>query len=277
VWARRAAGCVNGLGSSLFGQYAYCNAPAFFAAANAAIGSGLLRVPAGGTATDGRPCPTVRDFSVVDQDQSDNVTSTYLTMPNGRTAQNTVANQTRLGTGATKLTNGSDNGLLDSFIDPALGCTPFTAPDLGDPGASVTSLALNELAAAANQPDPIALVPTSDPMTMVGGAPSASKTNLYRIGVNQPRLDAQADTGAAYCTAIYTGGMQRVEFDRTLLLAGRSPDQAHANLFAFLADRLSGSFDSLDCSDLMGEVNPVTLVSDGGLVVDATFAAPTSG
>jgi hypothetical protein len=265
------AQCVNGLGRSLFTQYAYCNAPAFFAAANVAIAAGRLTVPARQTANDGQPCPTVRDFAVVDQDQSDNVTSTYLTISRGRTAQNTAANRARLGTGATVLTNGSDNGLLDSYIDPALGCTPFTAPDLADPGVSVTSLALNELDAAATQPNPVALVPTNDPMTLVGGARSVAKTNLYRVGVDQPMLRPHADNGKAYCQSLFTTGMNRIATDRARFVRGRSPDPADANLFVFLADRLSGSFDELGCGDLLGIGNPVTLQTDGDTVVDATF------
>jgi len=65
--APAAARCVNGLGGSLFGQYAYCNAPAFFTAANAAVTAKKLSVPAAQTGKDGLPCPTVRDFGVVDQ------------------------------------------------------------------------------------------------------------------------------------------------------------------------------------------------------------------
>ena len=262
----------NGLGRSLFSQYAYCNAPAFFAAANVAIAADKLKVPARQTANDGQPCPTVRDFEVVDQDQSDNVTSTYLTVAHGRTALNSAANRARLGAGATVLTNGSDNGLLDAYIDPALGCTPFTAPDLADPGSAVTSLALNELDAAANQPNPVALVPTIDPMTRVGTAISVSKANLYRVGVDQPKLRAHADNGKAYCQSLFTTGMARIAVDKAAFVPGKSPDPADTNLFAFLADRLSGSFDELGCADLLGIANPVTLQTDGDTVVDATFA-----
>src|SRR2546421_6381660 len=160
------AHCVNGLGGSLFGQFAYCNAVAFFKAANAAIAGKKLRVPAPQTARDGLPCPTVRDFAVVDQDQSANVISSYLVFKDGRTAPNTAANRAHFGDRATVLTNGSDNGLVDKFVDPALACTPWTAPDLTDPGAKVSSVALNELAAAAWTKQPVALVPTNDPMTL---------------------------------------------------------------------------------------------------------------
>ena len=88
-------GCVNGLPGSIFGQFAYCNAPAFFTAAQTAIAAGLLTVPPIGTSTKAattQACPAVRDFRVVDMDQSDNVDTTYLLI-NGKTlAQNTAAN-----------------------------------------------------------------------------------------------------------------------------------------------------------------------------------------
>ena len=107
-----AAECVTGLGQSHFGQFAFCHAKAFFAAATTAVSAGKLRVPPIGTAADGRPCPTVRDFSLVDADQSDNVTSTYLFLRDGTTAQNTAANEAALASmGAQILINGSDNAL----------------------------------------------------------------------------------------------------------------------------------------------------------------------
>src|SRR5205085_2062331 len=88
----QAGNCVNGVNGSPFGQVWYCNAPAFFQAANQAIAAGKLKVPPLGMANDKAPCPTVRDFSVVDQDQSDNVTADYLVTNTGQTAQMTAAN-----------------------------------------------------------------------------------------------------------------------------------------------------------------------------------------
>jgi hypothetical protein len=88
-------GCVNGLPGSVFGQFAYCNTPAFFTAAQTAIAAGLLNVPPIGTSTKTtttQPCPAVRDFRVVDMDQSDNVDSTYLLIDGKTLAQNTAAN-----------------------------------------------------------------------------------------------------------------------------------------------------------------------------------------
>src|SRR6266700_6690901 len=84
--------CVNGLAGSVFGQFAYCNAPNLFNRAKQLIAQRKITVPPLGTAKDGKPCPTVRDFSVVDQDPSDNVTSRYLASAEGKLAQNTPAN-----------------------------------------------------------------------------------------------------------------------------------------------------------------------------------------
>jgi hypothetical protein len=254
--APAAAKCVNGLGNSLFGQYAYCNAPAFFAAANTAITAKKLTVPAAQTGKDGLPCPTVRDFSIVDQDQSDNVVGSYLILRNGRTAQDTAANRAKLGTRATRMTNGSDNGLVDNFVDPALGCTPWTAPDLADPGAKSAALALNELQAAANAKAPVALVPTNDPMTLVNDKPSVAKTNLYRAGVNQPALAAGTDNGRAYCRNMVAVQQARLRRDRALFGAAASPE-AGTTLYAFLLQRLHGSYDSLGCADLLNRPNPI--------------------
>ena len=253
--------CVNGANGSPFGQFAYCNAAAFFQAANAAITAKKLTVPAAQTGRDGKPCPTVRDFAVVDQDQSDNVISSYLVLPNGQTAPNTADNRNRLGGRATLLTNGSDNGLVDKFVAPALGCTPWTAPDLTDPGTMVSSVALNELAAAAWTGQPVALVPTNDPMTQVGGRTSVSKTNLYRAGVNQPALAPGSDTGRAYCRNLVDIAPPRLLLDRQLLRAAPSPDPAAApNLYAFLLQRLRSSFDLLGCAKLLHERNPIPQV-----------------
>src|SRR4051794_11723395 len=65
-----AKSCVNGVKGSVFGQMAYCNAQQFFAAAHTAN----VKPPPLGTAKDGKPCPSARDYSLVDQDQSDNTT-----------------------------------------------------------------------------------------------------------------------------------------------------------------------------------------------------------
>jgi hypothetical protein len=269
--------CVNGAQDSLFGQFAYCDAPQFFTAANKAITAGQLAIPKLGTATDGMACPTTRDFGLIDQDQSDNLVTTYLVLADGTVAQNNDANTKALA-GSNPIVNGSDNLLLDAFVDPALGCTPFTAPDLTNAGAPVSSLALDELLAAASQQDPIALVPTNDPMTLVGGQPDENKTNLYRVGVDQPPVNAATDTPTAYCTNLVQVGTQRVQLDKDLTVGAPSPDPAAANnLFTFDANRLSQSFTNLGCLDLLNIADPITITTDGnGVAVDATFSTTTA-
>ncbi len=232
---------VNGLNGDPFGQVSYSTtAPAFFAAAlqSAAI-------PAAGTGLDGQPCPTVRDFSLVDQDQSDNVTSTYRVLADGTTAQDTAAN---IALGGHRAGNASDNRLLDVFLDPALGCTPFTAPSLADPGAMVTSQGLNELSAAVNQGQPIALVPVNDPMTTAGGAFSPAKTNLYRAGVGQHVMTAPSANGNAhaYCGNIKTVAPARIALDAPFTSVSPSPDPA-LNLHDFLVARYAASVQILGC------------------------------
>jgi hypothetical protein len=99
----RHANCVNGMNGSIFGQVSFCNGTAFFAAAFQAERQGKLTVPAlAMSPKSGQLCLTTRSFDVVDQDPSDNVTTTYLLTPSGQTAQDTTSNAGNL-TGATPL------------------------------------------------------------------------------------------------------------------------------------------------------------------------------
>jgi hypothetical protein len=265
--------CVNGLPGSVFTQYAYCNAAAFFAAANGAIQSGKLQVPALGTAKDGRPCPTVRDFFIVDQDQSDNRPTQYLATARGTTAQDTAANRAALPQ-ATPLGNPSDNRLLDVFVDSALGCRAWTAPDLADPGQNVPALALNELQARMYQPTPVALVPLGDPMTEVNGVDSLQKVNLYRMGVDQPVVTAEGDADTArYCRQILRIAPERMALNRAVLTAGPSPDAAAANsLFTFLAQRLVTTYQLLNCATEINQALPLSTTSDAtGVTLSASI------
>ncbi|GAA4557793.1 hypothetical protein [Pseudonocardia xishanensis] len=251
--------CVNGLPGSPFGQFADCNGAAFFAAANAAIAAGTLKVPALGTGRDGLPCPTTRDFGVVDQDQSDNLVTRYVAARDGRIAQDTPATA---GLGAV-LTNASDNGLLASAIDPALGCTPFSAPDLTAGGAPTSALALNELQAAADQAAPVATVPLVDPMVEVGNRIDRAKVALYRAGVDMAPIGAtDAGDGAAYCRNLAAVAPVRLARDRAFTQAAPSPDPAAATtLFGFLTQRLTASWENLGCRGLV-HTGPPTV--DGG-------------
>jgi len=233
-----AGSCVDGLRGSIFGQEAMCNGPAFFAVAQR-----RATIPALGVGRDGLACPTVRSFSIVDQDQSDNVITKYRLLPDGRTAQDTAANA---GLGGTIIRNGSDEGLLAGFVDPALGCTPFTAPDLTNPGHQVGSLALNELSAT-RQANPVALVPLTDPMVLVGGQPSRAKNALYRLGVGQ-NVAANPD-GRVYCANLTRIAPPRIALDQPFTQVAPSPDPAvGATLYSFLTARYQQSIMLLGCN-----------------------------
>ena len=272
--------CVDGLGTSAFGQVAYCNAPAFFSAANRLIQAKMITPPALGVGNDGMPCPTVRDFSVVDQDQSDNVTTTYILTQDGKLAQDTAANAAQFPSSSV-LKNASDNRLVAVALDSALGCTPWKAPDLANPGYMVPAQPLDELQAAMYQAAPVALVPSGDPMTLVNGRPNLLKQNLYRRGVDQPWVRSVAQATAenrAYCQNVMTIAPERIQLDKMWTESAASPDPGVANsLYTFLAARLSVTIgpDELNCTGLLKQADPVQLTISDGVVVDATFTTPT--
>ena len=281
------AGCVNGADRGDFGQFSYCNAPAFFKAAHHAIRTGKLMVPPLGVAADGRPCPTVRDFFVVDQDQSDNLPISYLvTASNNGVAQLAQRTQANLALfpKATSLGNPSDNRLVDVALDGALGCTPWKAPDLADPGQMVPALALNELLARARQASPVALVPLGDPMALNNSKADLVKVDAYRRGVDQPRAvySFQADT-ARYCRHMLRIAPARMLQDQPFLMPdvahptrGLSPDPTVADsLFTFMAQRFVASYNILGCANLVHIADPISVTVNAqgvttGAVIDLT-------
>jgi hypothetical protein len=266
--------CVDASGQSVIGQSAACNAVNFYKAANAAIANGTLGVPPAGIALDGLPCLTTRDFALIDQDQSDNVNTKYLINGRGQTAQATAANKAAL-PGAATLTNGSDNALLTDFVLPANGCTPFTAPNTTNPKGFSPSRALNELSARVNQRLPIAVVPTNDPMTLVGGKMSVTKTNVYRSLVNQPLLfpgTNPANVAASYCQNMVNIAPGRNNLDMARDARFPSPVPAVGNnLATFLGNRLSMSFVNLNCKNF-GLTNPVHVTLNGkGVAIAVSY------
>jgi len=272
--ALRAGRCVNGLTGSVFGQFAHCNAPAFFSAAHAAIQAGRLALPALGTGSDGLACPSTRSYWVIDQDPSDNVPAEYLNV-NGRFAQSTVANRAHFPQ-ALKFGNPSDERLVARALDPALSCTPVTLPDLADPGQRVATLASNELQAALFQAAPMALVPVQDPMVLVDGQRSLAKLNAYRAGVGQPPASDVSDASArATCQALRDEAPARFMTDRPWFVNAPSPAADVANsLFTFLANRYVTAYGLLDCRALLGQrVNLRLTKNAAGIVVDATLRA----
>jgi len=233
-----------------------------------------------GTGYDGLTCMTVRDFGVVDMDQSDNVVTTYLAVGT-QIAQATAANMKVL-TGTTLLFNGSDNRLLAVALDGALGCNPWMAPDIADPGSMLPALPLNELQAAYTQATiggiPPAITPAFDPMTTTNGVPNLKKLNLYRAGVNQPAATSLNDPTAnttLYCKNIVAIAPKRIFTDRQFTIKRGSPDggATATNLYAFLANRLMAtlSANGLNCLGLLKIVNPITLTLVNGIATDATF------
>src|SRR5271165_5120004 len=260
--------CIDALGQSVIGQVSACNAVNFYNLANFEIARGTLKVPPARTSLDGQPCLTTRSFAVVDQDQSDNVITSYLINGNGQTAQNTTANAAA-SAGATTLVNGSDDKLLAAFLDPANGCTPFTAPDATDPAGTSGSQALNELSARVNQKGTIAVVPPNDEMTLVNTAFSIAKTNVYRSLVDQPLLAGNVNAtqvAEAFCQNLVNIQPARNQLDMTRELNFGTPVAAVGNTLAtFMGNRLSMSFVNLGCANF-GLANPTTVTLDGNQV-----------
>jgi hypothetical protein len=270
--ALRQGNCVDGLHGSIFGQVSFCNGTAFFVAAKKMEERGKLVVPSAGVSPiTGHPCPTTRDFTIVDQDPSDNVTTTYLVTATGQTAQFSQRNVAAL-PGATRIFNGSDNALLDAHVDPVLGCKPFEAPDLSQGGSPGTSQALDELSAAKSQAAPVALVPESDPMVLVNNAFSAQKTDLYRSNLGQPAISAAnnaVDSPPKYCENMLNLQTPFLSDNEEALASAATPvPSVGDNLFTFMANRLSDSFANLNCSDY-GLTDPVTLTLDSDGVATA--------
>jgi hypothetical protein len=271
----RQGNCLDAFGNSLVDQTPQCNAANFYRMANAEIARGTLTIPATGTSKDGQACQTTRDFALIDQDQSDNAVASYLFDPaTGKSAQATAANVAAMANATTEA-NGSDNGLLDKFVDPALGCTPFTAPNTTNPAGASASQALNELSARANQKGPVALLPVNNPQLLVGGQFSLGKTNMYRAETDQPLLsfNTNLDRNAGrYCLNMINIATPRLKLDAPMETGTASPVPALGNnLATFLAARLAGSFDNLNCKNY-GLTDPITLTTDGnGVATAATY------
>lgn len=263
--------CVDAFANSIIAQTAACNAPAFYADANFEIAVGTLKVPPLGVGRDGLPCESTRSFSLIDQDQSDNVLTRYLLNSRGQTAQDNAANRAAMPQAMT-VTNGSDDGLLGHFVDLALGCQPFTVPDATSPNGADDSQALNELSAAQNQPPAIALLPVNDPQLLLQGHFSIGKTDTYRMLTDQPLLSSATDPtedAATYCLEMVNIAPSRLQMDAPMEAVFPSPVPALGNnLATFLGARLSASFMNLNCR-AYGLVNPVQLTLNHAMVATA--------
>ena len=263
--------CIDAFGNSIIAQTSACNAQAFFADANFQIATGRLRLPRLGMGNDGRTCESTHSFSLIDQDQSDNVDSEYLLNGNGQTAQDSAANKAAMG-GSTVISNGSDEGLLDKFVDPALGCTPPQATDATSANGVSGAQALNELSARQHQQGAVALLPVNDPQLLVDNQYSIGKTNAYRMLVDQPLIPADANKmrmAAQYCQNMVNIGPAKLQLDQQMEVNFTTPVPATGNnLATFMGARLAASFTNLGCQNF-GLQNPVTVTMDGGGVATA--------
>ena len=264
--------CINGLPDDIFGQFAYCNALNFFENVNLLINHGMVIIPPILNTRLGDQCPTTRSFSIVDQDQSDNVLTSYLITTTNQIAQDTPLNRQNLNI-AQIVINGSDNRLLTKFIYNAIGCNAFEAPELVNPVISNPSQALNELQASL-QPlvsTSTALIPIDDPMVVtppmtVGGMPNLAKVNLFRQGVNQPLLTTldQALNTQTYCNNMASNAIPFLQLHYTELnnTASVSPMVAN-NLLNFMCNRFVMSWTNLQCQLFTNVPSPITVVLDG--------------
>lgn len=256
--------CVNGLpNGSIFGQFAYCNSKNFFIKVNQLITTNIITVPPLGLSSAGEECPTTRSYAVVDQDQSDNVLSQYILRNDMSVVQDYPQNRLNV---LKIIGNGSDNRLLDIFIDPAIKCIPFKAPDLYDVQIMRSSLALNEI--QANTLDinlnTTALVPAIDPMVLDNDMQSLEKLNLYRIGVNQLPLSClNKNHDIKYCNQLAIVAPPFIKRYQNELLNFASPDVEVANnLMNFLAIRFVNTWNILNCLNLTGLQSPISVTFD---------------
>jgi len=150
-------GVIVGGQLSLFGQFAYCNAPHFFSIVNAT----KPFIPPLGKTKVGTPCLSTRHFGLVDADSSDNVLTKYIVTGNKQLAQYStsnlimILNKTTASSSSTSslstmtVSNGGDERLL-TLLQDIEGCSGFTAPDLANNNVMTGSLALNELQQSTN-------------------------------------------------------------------------------------------------------------------------------
>jgi hypothetical protein len=301
-----AASCVNGEPGSDFGQYAYCNAPAFFGAADAAVAAHTLKIPPLGLDFLGQPCPAINSFTIVDQDPNDNVQTQYLVDPGGRTGQYTVGNA-QAHPDATPNLNPSDNVLLSDFVNPAIGCFPWKVQNLADQGGSwtpvnagppVASLALDQLQASFDEVRATeSAVPLVDEMTLAGAEPPAAtqqnvaKTNLYRAGVDQSPIntagfaapdEVQSGAEATWCADLAAQFPTWLQAHYGYLIEQSSPVPGEgSNLYTFLAERFVVTWSMAlprpgvlpTCTQDTGLADPIaTFVNGDGVAVAVNVA-----
>jgi hypothetical protein len=249
--------CVTGPMGSPFGQFAWCNANQFWVAVNSLLQQGLIALPNLGTAFDGLPCPTLRDFFVIDMDPDDGVQTIYLLTAQNQVVQATTANMNNFQI-AGMLANDGDNRLLTEFVNPAIGCKTLQLPNAADPGKTAPAIPLNILQAMFFQQPPVSLIPNNDPMVTTNNQPDITKLNLYRMSVNQPQtavLGGDNDP-ATFCRNYATVAVARFKSLVNNLKGHVAPAPGSPNLFAFMITRAMTTYANLNCQGLTGTPDP---------------------
>jgi len=277
------ANCVQGINNSNFGQFSYCNAENFFNTVNQ-----NCNIPLVDKTILGDECPTVRSFTIVDQDQSDNVVTQYILTDNDIVAQDTPENRLFLESKNETLKfiqNGSDERIL-ILVSNAIGCKPLTAPDFINKNILKSSLVLNELQSKFNSKD-TGLIPSNNPMVLVDNLPSLEKINAYRIGVNQPIITSLDEASTLpYCINMDKFALPFFYKYQSLLESAISPnDDTANNLLNFLAFRFVNSWTILNCTQLtnfssrlivyFGE-NNVVISNNLNSIFQSTTSIPTT-
>src|SRR5262249_7003756 len=155
-----------------------------------------------GQTSSGKPCLTIRDFSVVGEGDWASTTTSYLVTRDGKTSPDTPSNRAML-PAATVLSDQGADGLLVSSLDPALGCHSWKVQDLANPMVSNSAGALDQLQAAAYSPSPAALLPSSIPAIRERGVADLATLKALRAALDEPSVDSleQADP-KAYCNSL---------------------------------------------------------------------------
>jgi hypothetical protein len=121
----------------------------------------------------------------------------------------------------------------------------------------------------------VAYIPLNDPMSLVDGADSLAKVNLYRRGVNMPeaRSASEADP-SEYCANLRAIHPARLAEDKPFFVVKPSPFPLQADsLFTFMAMRYVTTYSELGCESLLKKPVNVTLTtSAAGVVTGAAFA-----
>ena len=269
----RQGNCLDAFGNSLIDQTPQCNAANFYRMANAEIARGTLKIPAAGTGKDGQACQTTRDFALIDQDQSDNAVASYLFDPaTGKSAQATAANVAAM-PNATVESKRQRQRPAGQVRGSGAGLHAVHGPQHHQPGRGERVAG----AERAVRPGRTRRARSRCSRSTTRSCWSAGSSAWARPTCTGPRPTSRCwprntnlDRNAAqYCQDMINIATPRLKLDAQFEndTASPVPDLGN-NLTNFLAARLSGSFDNLNCKNY-GLTNPITLTTDDNGVATA--------